>query len=463
MADVRVTVYIPCRNYGRYLPQAIESVIGQIFPAWELFLIDEASTDDSLEIMERFRAAHPDRIEVIRHNEPLGLQRTANEVLARASGEFFVRLDADDWFDEGAMQLMVARLDRDPELGLVYGNYFLTDADGHLLGLERRPALDVEDASGSRPPHGACTMVRTRVIKALGGYSENIDAQDGWELWFRIARHVGAASISTPLFYYRQHGQSLSRDNARLLRARASIFDRLASQQAGGYEPCVLAVLGVRESYPGIDGVPFRVYEGESLLKRALRRTQAARRVTHVMVSSRSQGVLDHAAELEQTGAVQPHLRELRSSQEGDRELPVQQILTSAGRSFEAAHGRHPDMLVFCSIHSVNRTPDQLDKVVNVLRVTQVDSVVSVHEERGVVFAQGGTGLELLNPGRLSGVQFERERLFRFNGALIGVWWNVLGAGSLFGERIGSVEMTDHDSARVHFSTETYVDVAAGR
>lgn len=451
-----VTVYIPCRNYGRFLPQAIESVLHQIYQTWELFLVDEGSDDDTSEIMERFRGMHPDRIRVIKHSEPLGLQGSANEVLRFATGQYFIRLDADDWFDEGALLLMVARLENDPSLGLVFGNYYYVDSDGRILGIEKRPTLNIEDVSGHHPPHGACTMVRTRILKAMGGYSEDIKAQDGWELWFRIARHVGAAGISTPLFHYRQHHLSLSRDNQRLLDARAQIFERIATEHEGSYQPTALAVLGVRESYPGIEGVPYRLFEGRTILHHALINTQEASRVTEVMVSSRSTSALAHAEELEKSGQVKPHIRHLRQSDEVDGELPVQQILVEAAKRYQSERGHYPDMLVFCSIHSTYRTPAHLDKVLNVLRVTQSDSVVSVQDEKSVVFSRGRNGLEVLNPGKLSGLRLEREQLYRFNGAMIAVWWNVLNAGSLLGEKVGYVEMTELEGTRIHLLPESY-------
>ena len=75
------------------------------------------------------------------------------------------------------------------------------------------------------PAHGACTMVRKRVLKAVGGYSETADAQDGYELWLKVLQryHAQVANVATPLFYYRQHGSSLSTDRDRILAARRDI------------------------------------------------------------------------------------------------------------------------------------------------------------------------------------------------------------------------------------------------
>ena len=106
-----------------------------------------------------------------------------------------VRLDADDWFDESALILMVSKLEKTPKAGLVYGNYYYTDKEGKILGIENRHILVEEDDSGQLPPHGACTMFRTRSLKSSGGYSESVNAQDGWDLWFKLSKKIGVVNL----------------------------------------------------------------------------------------------------------------------------------------------------------------------------------------------------------------------------------------------------------------------------
>ena len=105
-----VTVYIPCRNYGRFLAQCVESVFNQLYTNWELILVDEASEDNTASIAENLRQRRPDLITVVRNLKPLGLQKLANYVLGIAKGKYTMRLDADDWLDEGALLLMVSKI-----------------------------------------------------------------------------------------------------------------------------------------------------------------------------------------------------------------------------------------------------------------------------------------------------------------------------------------------------------------
>lgn len=443
-----VTVYIPCRNYGRYLEQAVNSVIAQLYPNWELFIIDEASEDNTASVAARLKSIEPDKIYIISHEQPRGLQKTANAVLNQARGRYIIRLDADDWLDEMALLLMVGKLESDLNLGIAYGNYFYVDENGRILGVERRHRLGLEDSSRQLPPHGACTMVRTRALKAVGGYSEDVDAQDGWELWYKLLNRVTAASLEAPIFYYRQHNVSLSRDSKRLLEARGRIFTKLRERLEGSYQPTCLAVFGVKESYPGFEGVPYQEIDGRSLLEVALSSATGAQGIAELAVSSTSQAVLDFSEKLEREGRVAPHIRILRPNTETSA-LPIREILLNAADAYHEKHDSYPDILAFLSIHAPLRRPDHVEKGLNVLRITCSDSVVSVTEEREPAFVHGADGLNLLNPGRLQDLTYDRERLYRFNGAFLATWWEVLNEGSIFGSKIGYFEMTAEESIQV--------------
>ena len=73
-----VTIYVPCRNYGRYLQQAVESIFSQVYSNWELIIIDEGSTDNTVSIAEKLVGKSPSRVSLIKNSKPMGLQKLAN-------------------------------------------------------------------------------------------------------------------------------------------------------------------------------------------------------------------------------------------------------------------------------------------------------------------------------------------------------------------------------------------------
>src|SRR5581483_3605113 len=245
----KVTVYVSCHNYGRYLSQALESVAAQTLADWELILIDDGSADDTRKVAEEFAARFSDRVKLIHHETPKGLRGCANDALDAARGDYIMRLDADDFLDENALLVMTHFLDSHPELGLVYPNFTYVDEHGSVLGTEYRKKIGTEAKLLDLAPHGACTMVRKRALKSIGGYDEQYDAQDGQELWLKILHRFGVGNVTTPLFYYRQHDSSLSRDGERLRAARQGIKRGLASGKTGGVAPRILGVVPAKNTY----------------------------------------------------------------------------------------------------------------------------------------------------------------------------------------------------------------------
>ena len=106
MSDTpRISVYVPSHNYGRFLGDAIESVLRQSVEDWELIVVDDGSTDETPEVMNLYRG-HP-KISVHR-TEGIGLPAVCNYALARAKGKYVIRLDGDDVFDENILLVLLA-------------------------------------------------------------------------------------------------------------------------------------------------------------------------------------------------------------------------------------------------------------------------------------------------------------------------------------------------------------------
>lgn len=444
-----VTIYIPCHNYSQFLGQAVDSVLLQSYQNWELFIIDDGSSDASLGIARQFREKSPDRISVIRNETAKGLQYNANRVLKLARGEYILRLDADDWLDESALLIMVQRALSDPTLGLVYGSYYYVDSDGQVIGIEKQKKLWDEDKSGLNPPHGACTLVRTRSLKAVGGYSEDVTAQDGWDLWFKLLHRTRTASVDTPLFYYRQHSQSLSRNETKLYNARTRIFSKLREKMEGSYKPNVLAVIPVRESYPQFSGVPYVSLGQKGLLEHVISVAQGVSGISDIVLSTDSDGVISYTEKLVTDKKVAPLICVKRPPELLGDFISIQKILHHSGQEYKKKSGIFPDIVMFLSLHAPLRDARSIANALDVLFVTEVDTVVSVVEEREPIFMHSENGLALIGTGRFDGLFHQREQVFRFNGHTIAVWWDVIDNGAVWGKKIGYVEMTKEDSTQL--------------
>ena len=122
MKKVKVTVYITSHNYGKYLQDAIESVLRQTIDCWELLLFNDDSTDNTQSIIDLYKG--DERIRIF-NTDGIGLSRVANLALEYSGGEYIIRLDADDVFDENILLVLSNCLDRDSDVALVFPDYFL--------------------------------------------------------------------------------------------------------------------------------------------------------------------------------------------------------------------------------------------------------------------------------------------------------------------------------------------------
>lgn len=204
-----LTIYIPTHNYARYLDAAIQSVLTQTFRNFELIIINDGSTDHTEEILAQYE--NTEGITIVRQQNK-GLIPSCNVALQMAKGEFFMRLDADDQLVPRALERLMQGFEDSPEVALVFPDYFITDEAGQVIREYRRPRDETEEFRPDQPAHGACTMLRTRVLHEIGGYDESFRRQDGLDIWLHVIKKYKVRHIPEPLFFYRQHAASLSRD-----------------------------------------------------------------------------------------------------------------------------------------------------------------------------------------------------------------------------------------------------------
>src|ERR1044072_8114477 len=180
-----VTVIIPCYNQGRYLGEAIESALGQSYKNVEVIVVDDGSTDNTLEVASRY-----ERVESIRQDNR-GLAEARNAGLRASRGEYIVFLDADDRLKENAIEAGVNSLESDPNYAFVYGKYSLIAADGSDMASEERAQVEADHyvallRSNHIGMHATVTY-RPSVLEFVGGFDTCRQACEDYDLYLRIA------------------------------------------------------------------------------------------------------------------------------------------------------------------------------------------------------------------------------------------------------------------------------------
>lgn len=276
-----VTVYIPSHNYGRFVGAAIESVLRQSFDDWELLIIDDGSTDNTGEVI-RLYVGHPQIS--IHQTGGIGLPAVCNYAIKQAQGKYLIRLDGDDIFDENILLVLVNYLEHHSDAALVFPDYYLIDEFGEVFAHERRQRIFEQNHMLDMAPNGACTLIRKSVLDEIGGYREDLGAQDGLDLWSRIRDLYGAGNVNLPLFYYRRHGSNLTGKTHRILSARRQIKLDAVREKLDARHP-VTAVIPCRRNYDFHTDLWSVEINGRSLLARDIEVCLASQLIDRVVVA----------------------------------------------------------------------------------------------------------------------------------------------------------------------------------
>jgi glycosyltransferase involved in cell wall biosynthesis len=416
----KISVYVVSRDYGRFLSEAIESVLRQHYDDWELLLVDDGSTDQTADVM-RLYAGDP-RVRVFT-TSGVGLPAVCNLALREARGEYLVRLDGDDVFDENALLVLASYLDRDPDLALVFPDYYLMDEGGEILAHERRQKLTETNRRMEPPPNGACTLIRKAVLDSIGGYREDLGAQDGFDLWAKIRNTHRAANVNLPLFYYRRHGQNLTSSTYRILAARRQIKKDAIGAELERRRP-LLAVIPCRRNYDFRPDLWSVELNGKSLLRRKLEMCLSSPLFDKVVVASDTEAVRPTIEACNDPRAVFFK----RDPSETLRSRNIVGTLARVAREFDAnANG----VTVLCYLPSPFVTLGSLEEAVCTLVFNDADSSVGVEEIKEPVFCRTSFGLKAVNS--VNGFRTDYDFAYREANIALATKNKNLGAGSLIG------------------------------
>ncbi|QWU15228.1 Glycosyltransferase involved in cell wall bisynthesis [Paenibacillus sophorae] len=208
-----LSVLMPVYNASRFLEQAVESILQQSYTDFELIVINDGSTDNSLEILERY--SDP-RIKLIHNGSNSGIVSSLNCGLNAASGAYIARMDADDYSLPDRFKAQIQFMDLHPDIGVCGTQYRIMDS----------PRFGVSNTTlPCDPDIVACSLLincclahptvvmRRRVLDQLHGwpYDPNYQYAEDYHLWARLSAITRIANLNQCYLHYRYHDQQLSR------------------------------------------------------------------------------------------------------------------------------------------------------------------------------------------------------------------------------------------------------------
>jgi glycosyltransferase involved in cell wall biosynthesis len=223
-----VSIGVASYNNSAYILETLDSIRHQTYSNWELFVVDDASTDDSVTLISNWLKSHPELdASLLVNDRNMGICYTFNRFLSQARGNYISIIGSDDIFLPGKVTSQVALLEGAPSnVGIVFSDLSKIDAVGNLIVPSVYATGEIKPFSGKVWLEmldtnflGAMTvLIRSECLTQVGTFDENLAYED-WDMWLRISREFDFLYQPEITCHYRVHGNSV------LHRRRATIID----------------------------------------------------------------------------------------------------------------------------------------------------------------------------------------------------------------------------------------------
>lgn len=200
MAEPLVSIIIPSYNYGQYLPASIDSALAQTYRRTEIIVLDDGSSDGSLEVARSYEPA----VRALGHPN-IGVIGTCNRGVREAAGEYFTFLSADDTFEPTYVEAHLRALAATPEAVFAYSDMRLCGAES---GFRRSRLFSPVTLLNIGNYINGSALTRRSDYLEVGGYSEDFQdlGYEDWEFWVRMIAHRKRGTyVPQALLNWRRH------------------------------------------------------------------------------------------------------------------------------------------------------------------------------------------------------------------------------------------------------------------
>lgn len=210
---MRVSIIIPCYNNERFVAEAIESALSQTYPIAETIVVNDGSTDGSLEVIQSFSGI----IAVSQANA--GAAAARNRGLGHATGDYIVFLDADDRLRPEAVALHLACFMQNPDAPMVYGSVHIIDNVGASISdsIQEPSRFDWREVLFGRIPSPSQSMFRRESLRLIGDFDPNLRIGEDFAMYLRLATDAQIVCHGAIVADYRKHADQQTRRPAALL------------------------------------------------------------------------------------------------------------------------------------------------------------------------------------------------------------------------------------------------------
>ena len=313
-----------------------------------------------------------------------------------------MRLDSDDWLDPHALEIMSNILERDKKISLIFPDYYEVDKNGKILRQVRRHNFKKVKLL-DQPAHGACTMIRKENLMDIGGYDEEFNCQDGYYLWLKFIKKYVVRNVNLPLFYYRQHEKSLTKNNKKILFNRSKIISKLQNREK---KKKILAILPIRGLKLNPNSLVLKRLKNKPLVFFTIESILASKLIDKLAVTSPDNQLLNIIKKKYKKKIITIK----RPEEFGLINTELEKTIKHTLKKIKKKNIRFDYIM-----HSSFRTPfissQVIEDGINTLQLFNSDKIICVTQETHRYFKHDGSGLKSLI--RTSNLKLERDAIYK--------------------------------------------------
>lgn len=202
--DPLISVVLPTHNGARFISQSIESVLAQTCSPLELIIVNDGSTDNTVEVLNRY---NDPRVRILHNERNVGLPQALNMGFRASRGVYLTWTSDDNWYAPDAFDTMRRVLEEYTDVAFVYADYTIVDENGVVL---RECSVGEPESLTESNQIGPCWLYRRQVYERVGEFSDTFRLAEDYHYWLGVWRWFTMKPLHKPLYYYRYHSGSLT-------------------------------------------------------------------------------------------------------------------------------------------------------------------------------------------------------------------------------------------------------------
>lgn len=236
MKTPEISVLMPAYNAEKHIEEAVKSILNQTFKDFELIIIDDNSTDNTWQIIQKFKSDK--RVKLFRNEKNIKLSKTLNKAITLAKGRYLARMDADDISYPERLELQFNFMEKHPAVGIVGGTMDIISEDCQFIAKRMYHQTDNEIRKHIfrySPYSHPLIMIRAAVLQQSGVYDNIYNPAEDYELYFRIGMYSKFANLKNTLLKYRIVNNSMTTGDTKRMELK-TLEIRYKFQTMGPYK-----------------------------------------------------------------------------------------------------------------------------------------------------------------------------------------------------------------------------------